>query len=621
MAIRWRIVGFVVVALLAVPLFASAQASATDIQAQIQSLLATIANLEQQIRSLLSNQTQGSGGGGGGGWTGPGPSWTTPIGVCPALSRFLQHGARDTFGNDEVARLQLFLKDEGYYTGAVNGIFDSATEAAVQQFQADNDIAMWGSPPTTGFGAVGPRTRAAISQWCVGFPLQRKFSAFPQSGVAPLTVQFSVNVQTRAAGFSVDFGDGGTTPVPCTATTTGACVRPVTLSHTYPQPGSFTARLKRTTATSTVRTVAELGIQVLATSTSATNTPPVISFFSGPTALKRGASGTWAVTARDADRDALSYFMSWGDSSAVEEKRSIDLLGQTISFMHSYSATGTYAILATVRDGRGGEARATSTVSVSDTAACAREYRPVCGEREVVCVTAPCNPVRQTYGNRCLMDTAGARFVKEGVCGAPVTVPPPAPTPSPSTAPAVCKLWFDGCNVCSLQANGTRPCTQRVCTTNAAPYCLDNIQVFTPAILDSIRDLVSSLGGSGSQTPSPSPTPPGSATASNRICIYGTSTYKEGESCLWENCQGMSMTQDRREIPNTSNKRIIVCRAGVWAIESCNYINLEKFLVQKKGEKFSPPKTLTALCGGTSSSATGAGGGGSGGQADDDDED
>lgn len=49
-------------------------------------------------------------------------------------------------------------------------------------------------------------------------------------------------------------------------------------------------------------------------------------------------------------------------------------------------------------------------------AACTKEYAPVCGSREVQCIRAPCPPVRQTYGNRCVAEADGALNIEEGAC-------------------------------------------------------------------------------------------------------------------------------------------------------------------------------------------------------------
>ncbi len=51
-------------------------------------------------------------------------------------------------------------------------------------------------------------------------------------------------------------------------------------------------------------------------------------------------------------------------------------------------------------------------------AVCTKEYRPVCGEVQVQCVTAPCYPVQQTFGNRCMAEAADAMNIQEGACDA-----------------------------------------------------------------------------------------------------------------------------------------------------------------------------------------------------------
>lgn len=47
---------------------------------------------------------------------------------------------------------------------------------------------------------------------------------------------------------------------------------------------------------------------------------------------------------------------------------------------------------------------------------CTKEYIPVCGEKQVQCVKAPCDPIKTTYGNRCESNAAGATYLYDGVC-------------------------------------------------------------------------------------------------------------------------------------------------------------------------------------------------------------
>ncbi len=47
---------------------------------------------------------------------------------------------------------------------------------------------------------------------------------------------------------------------------------------------------------------------------------------------------------------------------------------------------------------------------------CPSVYEPVCGEKEVSCVTWPCPPILKTYQNECLLKKEGAKMVHEGLC-------------------------------------------------------------------------------------------------------------------------------------------------------------------------------------------------------------
>ena len=87
--------------------------------------------------------------------TTPTPATTTP--VSGGLNNPLTIGST---GND-VSVLQQLLKDEGVYPGGlVTGYYGSLTTQAVQKFQEKYGIA---APGVTGYGNVGPKTRAKIN--------------------------------------------------------------------------------------------------------------------------------------------------------------------------------------------------------------------------------------------------------------------------------------------------------------------------------------------------------------------------------------------------------------------------------------------------------------------------
>lgn len=49
--------------------------------------------------------------------------------------------------------------------------------------------------------------------------------------------------------------------------------------------------------------------------------------------------------------------------------------------------------------------------------ACTKEYMPVCAEIQVQCIKAPCNPIKQTFSNKCEMENNSlATFLHNGEC-------------------------------------------------------------------------------------------------------------------------------------------------------------------------------------------------------------
>jgi peptidoglycan hydrolase-like protein with peptidoglycan-binding domain len=81
---------------------------------------------------------------------------TTP---ATSLTRNLTVGSSGT----DVALLQRWLYEDGDYPAdIITGYLGPLTEAAVKVFQSKYGIVSYGEPATTGFGSVGPRTRAEL---------------------------------------------------------------------------------------------------------------------------------------------------------------------------------------------------------------------------------------------------------------------------------------------------------------------------------------------------------------------------------------------------------------------------------------------------------------------------
>lgn len=142
------------IALLASPLISSAD-TLSDLQAQIQALLARISALQSQATQtspILPTVT-----------TGQPDDYGTGVTVgnyCPKLSITMQRGSRDATTGQQVSELQAFLTD--YYNlddGSVNGgFFGKLTHKYIVQFQSEQGL--------PAFGIAGSLTRAKIASVC-----------------------------------------------------------------------------------------------------------------------------------------------------------------------------------------------------------------------------------------------------------------------------------------------------------------------------------------------------------------------------------------------------------------------------------------------------------------------
>lgn len=110
-------------------------------------LRATINGLLEQVKALQLKLSQTQGGASGEAYT---------------FIRTLGFGA----AGEDVKKLQEFLtKDKTLYPeGLTTGYFGLFTEKALQKFQIKHNIVSSGNPKTTGFGLLGPRTRAKLNE-------------------------------------------------------------------------------------------------------------------------------------------------------------------------------------------------------------------------------------------------------------------------------------------------------------------------------------------------------------------------------------------------------------------------------------------------------------------------
>lgn len=171
-----------------------------------------------------------------------GASAISPIAMpaCPVFRRSLSVG----ISGSDVTALQAYLNAQGYLSVSPTGYFGPLTQSAVARWQAKGGVAV---PGGSGSGIFGPLSRGYFMRSCGigshpgGDTLG--FSGVPSSGIAPLTVRFTVTApQGTTVGNSVNFGDG-TTGTLGFAPVCSSCNLLATVSHTYVATGTYTATL------------------------------------------------------------------------------------------------------------------------------------------------------------------------------------------------------------------------------------------------------------------------------------------------------------------------------------------------------------------------------------------
>ena len=209
---------------------------------------------------------------------------------------------------------------------------------------------------------------------------------------------------------------------------------------------------------------------------------------------------------------SVGYTVDFGDGTtvapvigcAIDPSLQVGACPRGLTASHTYTANGTYTAIL-YQNNKGGctpEAEAqgclgppASRIAVAklqihvgpQPVGCTKEYMPVCGSKPIVCITTPCNPIQQTYSNRCNMNADGATFLYEGACR--TTTVNPADDPQ-------CKSWFDGCNTCSRQSpSSPAMCTMMACVMGypsgqePRPYCkayFDNNSTNKPPVISGL---------------------------------------------------------------------------------------------------------------------------------------
>ena len=364
---------FAITLAILLPIVASAQ-TADELRAQAQALLARVQQLQAQL--------------GQGGTSAPTGSVAYDASSCPLIGRSLKVGS----SGDDVTRLQQFLaRDPSIYPeGRVTGYYGALTESAVKRWQVKYNIVSSGTPASTGYGVVGPRTAAAIAILCTtgsyagvpgptgGAPVGGFIQVTPVAGNAPLSVAVQATVNTvnscTGATYTLDYGDG-TLPNQI-AVPAGTCTQLTqTLGHVYPYGGTFLVTL----SAGAHRTSAAVQVYGAGPPTptptpnpnpSPTPTPsptPPPSTAWGIVSVTPAVSGNPLSISVEIDYPACAaYSIDWGDSSLPSSASAQSGCGggsARANAGHTYSGSGTYVV--SLKDGSG-TVKTTAEVSISN---------------------------------------------------------------------------------------------------------------------------------------------------------------------------------------------------------------------------------------------------------------
>ena len=134
-----------------------------------------------------------------------------PIGA-PSSASTTRTLIRGLSGADVAALQQFLILQNLLAPGSASGYFGALTEAAVQTYQSTHGIVSGGTPSTTGYGAVGAKTRAVMEAApSVSVPIRLLHDTPPpppiNSPTSTLSGQSSTSSTLKTIGFSCTWND------------------------------------------------------------------------------------------------------------------------------------------------------------------------------------------------------------------------------------------------------------------------------------------------------------------------------------------------------------------------------------------------------------------------------
>ncbi len=195
-------------------------------------------------------------------------------------------------------------------------------------------VASGGNTLTT-YCSLNPQDIIAATTITVGGSGSGTFSAYPSSGSAPLSVNFSGTVWS--AGYSVDFGDGTTSGdigcghggCPATSVSTN-----VNVNHTYTSTGTYTAKLRQHFS-SNAGNCAGTDCNVIATVTVSVGNTSSPTLSASPTSGAAPLAVTFSVPSTPEQNKKLYFGDGTSDLTGCSSTA-----GWTVT--HTYAAVGTY---------------------------------------------------------------------------------------------------------------------------------------------------------------------------------------------------------------------------------------------------------------------------------------
>jgi PKD repeat protein len=177
--------------------------------------------------------------------------------------------------------------------------------------------------------------------------LSVNLNADKQEGTAPLAVNFSAEVPGGGGevGYSWDFGTGDTAQ--------GSASRP----YVFTEAGTYDVTVEASVADR--RASDTLTVTVREAPATPDNRPPAVELGASATAGQAPLTVNFSANAVDPDADPLLYSWNFGDGTTVAASG-------TPNQAHTFTQTGSYAVVVTVDDGEGGLAQAELQIAVAN---------------------------------------------------------------------------------------------------------------------------------------------------------------------------------------------------------------------------------------------------------------